>query len=75
MAHLGERKWTHVFPFLVVGIYVCTGCVFANIYSVAADDLGSEPWYSDWFPFIKTPWHGLLKVRLLGRSRKEKDSG
>ena len=25
MAHLGERKWTHVFPFLVVGIYVHTG--------------------------------------------------
>lgn len=25
MAHLGECKWTHVFPFLVVGIYVLIG--------------------------------------------------
>lgn len=25
MAHLGECKWTHVFPFLVVGIYMSVG--------------------------------------------------
>lgn len=75
MAHLGECKWTHVFPFLVVGIHTHAGVsstqrslgsaqVFANIYELLRHtyrQLSTGHW--DQFPFNKTLKH-LLQCHL-----------